>query len=216
MEVTSSGAQAPLQLLLTSASNLPGPTAGLGMRPPPRTETWPWASGDQSSPRKVAHTAASFAFGVSLPIKKHCWWSCPVVFHLLFSRALTAARGTSLYHQWPRHMPAATMGKDFSSWLCYPSSDYAAKADKNKQQRGLVQSTLPWHLPAQSWLFPHPDHPYHYVFVLLLTSLVQFVALLCKSDTMHICVHYGCVGVCKIMYFSSNRVFCYWKRPKWS
>lgn len=161
MEVTSSGALAQSDLLLTSGSNLPSAAAGLGMRPPPRTETWPWASGDQSSPRKAAHTAASLAFGVSHPIKRHCWWSCQVIFHPLFCRAWTSARGTSPYHQWPRHTQAAMMGKDFSSWLCYPSSDYAAKADKNKQLCDLVQSTPPWHLPAQNWLFPQPDHHYH-------------------------------------------------------
>lgn len=42
-----------------------------------------------------------------------------------------------------------------------------------------------------------------------LTSLVQSVAFLCKSDTMNICVLHGCVGVCKLTYFGSNKVFCY-------
>lgn len=43
---------------------------------------------------------------------------------------------------------------------------------------------------------------------------MQFVGLLCKSDIMHICVLYGCVGVYKITYFSSNKVFCYRKKTK--
>lgn len=47
-----------------------------------------------------------------------------------------------------------------------------------------------------------------------LTNLVHFVALLCESDTMYTSGLYGCVGVCKITYFSSNKVFCYRKRPK--
>lgn len=107
------------------------------------------------------------------------------------------------------------MGKDFSSWLCYPRSDYAAKAAKNKQLCGQVQGTPSQHLPAQNWLFP----------ILItatakslfyLTSLMQFVGLLCKSDIMHICVLCGSVGVYKITYFSSNKVFCYRKRQKWS
>jgi len=85
------------------------------MRPPLRTETQPWAPGVQFSPRKEAHTAASLAFGTCLPIINHRWWSCPAVFHPLFSRVWAAARGTSPYHQWERHTQAAAMGKDFSS-----------------------------------------------------------------------------------------------------
>lgn len=72
-----------------------------------------------------------------------------------------AATGTSLHRRWPRHTQAATMGKDFPSWLWYP-----AKVDKNKRPCGLVQSTPPWHLRAQKWLFLHPCDHYHSVFVL--------------------------------------------------
>lgn len=97
-----------------------------------------------------------------------------------------------------------------SCW-CYAGSDCPAREGTNNDCSGSQHTTLT--SPSTRLALP-PSPATESLF--RLTTLVRSVALLGKSDTMHICELCGCVGVCKMMYFHYNKDFCYRKRLKWS
>lgn len=126
----------------------PQPCSWAGHEAPTRTEPWPWASGHQPSPRKMAHSSIP-SFRSLLPSKRHHRWPCQVDFQPLFS-----CKG---------HIPVPPMAKTRTS--DWQSRAFAAagvmlavtaQPGKVRTMTALVPSTPPWHLPAHDWLCPHP------------------------------------------------------------